>query len=208
MTTNKIIIFVVFVCCALMTSLFVYHNTHKQVLTTLADGNVTLFPVARDIKPFELTASNNQKFTQNNLMNHWSIVFFGFTHCSSICPTTLDMLGHAYNKLHESYPNLQVVLVTLDPSRDTLSALSNFTHSFHPAFIGVTGKIQDIRKLQSQLGIFSAQDGTASDPNYQIQHSATIVLINPEGKWVGMFKYGMTPDQFTAAFEESMKHYA
>lgn len=207
-STNKIIAFVVFVCAALITSLFVYHTSHKPILTVINDGDATIFPVARDIKPFELAAATtNQPFTQHDLLNHWTILFFGFTHCSSICPATMNMLGHAYPLLQKQYPNLQVVLITLDPERDTLSKLSRFTTSFHPSFTGVTGKIQNIRKLQSQLGIFSVRDTTRTNNNYQIQHSSTILLIDPRGKWAGIFKYGMSTQQFVAAFNESMRRY-
>lgn len=197
---------VAFICCALMTSLFVFHSSHKQSLTILADGQGTLFPYAREIKSFELVSAENKKFTQKDLLHHWSLVFFGFTHCSTICPVTLGMLGKSYDQLHAIYPNLQVVFISLDPLRDNVGALSHFTHTYHRDFIGVSGKIQEIRKLQSQLGIFSAQDPMSSNDNYQLQHSSSILLFNPEGKWAGMFKYGMTAEQFSTAFTESMQH--
>jgi protein SCO1/2 len=206
--TNKIIILVAFICCALMASLFVYHASHKQTLTVLADGNATIFPVARDIKPFEFYSSSNRKFTQQDLMNHWTVIFFGFTHCASVCPVTLDMLSQTYKNLSASHPNLQVVLISLDPARDTPDAVSEYARRFNPNFIGVTGKIQAIRKLQSQFGIFSARDDATPGENYQIQHSSSILLINPQGKWAGMFKSGITPAQFISAFDECAKLYA
>jgi len=205
LSNSKIILLVMFICGALMTSLFVFHLTHKQTPTIIEDGNSTVFPLARDIKPFELVATNEEKFTQKNFLGHWSLVFFGFTHCASICPASLDMLGKAYNELHTAYPNLQVVLISLDPWRDNLTALAKFTHTFHPAFIGATGKIQEIRKLQSQLGVFSSEEDKQND-NYQIQHSPSILLINPQGKWAAIFKFGMTPSEFTHAFKESMRY--
>jgi protein SCO1/2 len=204
---NKIIIFIVFICAALITSLFVFHMRHKQTLTVLANGQVTLFPVARDVNSFELLTTENRKFTQKDLLNHWTLIFFGFSHCQTVCPVTFDMLAHAYTPLHLTYPRLQVVFVSLDPERDTLVTLAKYTHSFNPEFIGTSGSIQNIRKLQSQLGIYSAGDEASTDSNYQIEHSSSILLINPNAKWVGIFKYGMSPAQFTAAFNESMKQY-
>jgi protein SCO1/2 len=181
---------------------------HKQTLTVLADGQVTLFPIARDVTPFELLTTENKKFTQKDFVNHWTLIFFGFSHCKTVCPVTFDMLAHAYAKLHLAYPDLQVVFVSLDPERDTLTTLSQYTHSFNPAFIGTSGSIQNVRKLQSQLGIYSARDETSPENNYQIEHSSSILLINPKGKWASIFKYGMNTKQFIAAFEESMKQYA
>lgn len=204
-STNKIIIFVVFIAAAIMTSLFVFHMSQKPKQSMLAEGEGTLFPVARDIKAFELSAGN-KAFTQKDFLNHWTLLFFGFTHCNSVCPTTLEMLNRVYIKLQDTYPNLQVVLISLDPDRDSPEKLTQYTHSFNPKFIGVTGKIQNLRKLQSQLGIYSARENE-SENNYQLQHTASILLINPQGKWAGLFRYGMNPDQFASAFEKSMQYF-
>lgn len=203
-STHKIIVLVVFICAAIMTSLFVFHLQHKPAQPLLSSNDGTLFPVPRDIKTFELT-TGDKKFTQNNFNGHWTLLFFGFTHCSNVCPATLDMMNRAYTKLHTQIPNLQVVLVTLDPDRDTSETLANYTQSFNPNFIGVTGKIKDVRKLQSQLGIYSARDASSPEKNYQIEHTSSIMLINPQGKWAGLFRFGMNPDQFANLVKESVR---
>ncbi|MBV9576224.1 MAG: SCO family protein, partial [Gammaproteobacteria bacterium] len=105
--------------------------------------------------------------------------------------------------LHAQYPNLQVVLISVDPERDTPTSIAHYTQSFHPDFIGVTGKIVELRKLQSQLGIFAARDEAAGE-QYQIQHTSSILLINPQGKWAGIFKFGMTPQELTQSVETSI----
>lgn len=208
MSTSKIISFTLFFCAAIIASLFVFHLRHKSLPAPIATNEMTVFSIPRDLKPFELVTTDNKKFTQKDFLNHWTLLFFGFTHCSNVCPTTLDMMNRAYNKLHASYPSLQVVLISLDPERDTPMTLTNYMHSFNNDFIGVTGKITDLRKLQSQLGIFSARDSSSSENNYQIQHTSSIILINPQGKWTGLFKYGLTPEQFAKNFEESVKSFS
>lgn len=201
---NQLIIFVVFLSAALIASLFVYHLSHKTDNANLSSDKGIIFSVARDIKPFELVTTENKPFTLQNFYHHWSLVFFGFTHCASVCPTTLELMKHAYNKLHTRYPDLQVVLVSVDPERDTPQSLTRYTHAFHPDFIGVTGKIAELRKLQSQLGIFAARDdSTGSD--YQIQHTSSILLITPQGKWAGMFKFGLTPEALVQSIEEGIR---
>lgn len=205
LSTNKIIIFLVFICTAIMTSLFVFHLRHPLQPSSLSSNDGMLFPVTRDIKPFDLVSADNKKFSKNDFLNHWTLLFFGFTHCSSICPTTLAMMNQAYSELHPTYPNLQIVLISLDPDRDTPNALAQYTHSFNPNFIGVTGKIQEIRKLQSQLGIFSARDSASPESNYQLQHTPSIMLIDPQGQWAGMFNSGMNPKQLAHAFDSSVK---
>ncbi|HLB41474.1 MAG TPA: SCO family protein [Gammaproteobacteria bacterium] len=202
MSNQKIIVLVVFLCSTLMASLFVYHLRHQSSPTLLANDQGMVFSVARPIKSFQLSTSESKLLTEQNFRHHWTLLFFGFTHCTNVCPVTLNMLKNAYEKLHLIYPNLQIILISLDPERDHLQTLSHYTHSFHPDFIGATGQIQEIHKLQSQLGIFSARDhdGTA----YQIQHTSSILLINPQGKWAGLFKYGMNSEQFSKAFIDSI----
>lgn len=199
-SNNKIIFFVVFVCAAIMASLFVFRMSHQNT-QALADSNSVVFPVARDIKNFDLVSSDGSKLTQAVFKHHWTLLFFGFTHCSSICPATLDLLSHVYTQLKSTYPNLQVVFISLDPARDDIDTLAQYTHRYHADFISGTGKLQEIRKLQSQLGIYSAST-TDSD---QIQHTPSILLINPEGKWSGVFTQGMSADKFVSTFNNSMK---
>ena len=197
--THKIILFVVFISAALITSLFVFHMSHKTDQAQLSDENSMIFPAGRDIKSFELVTSDNKKFSQQDFLRHWTLLFFGFTHCKSVCPTTLSMMDNAYKKLQPLYPNLQVVLITLDPEKDTPEVLAHYTQSFNTQFIGVTGKLKEIRKLQSQLGIFSSSNQD------DIQHTTSVLLINPEGKWSGLFKFGLQPEQFANIFDRNVK---
>lgn len=203
--THKIVFFVVFICASLMASLFIYHSSQKPARAPLSSDVGLMFPVPRDIKSFELVAGNNQKFTEKDFYNHWTLLFFGFTHCAAICPTTLGIMDRVYTQLHDKYPDLRVVLVSVDPERDTPDALTKYTQGFNPAFTGVTGNIQNIRKLQSQLGIYSSREESTSGDNYQIQHTSSIMLINPQGKWAGLFQYGLNPDTLAKGVENSIK---
>jgi len=198
----KLITLLAFICVALMTLVFVFHSSQKTIVSR-ANNNVTTFSVPRDIKDFNLVTKDNKKFALHDLRNHVTLLFFGFTHCSNVCPTTMEMLNRAYSKLQKDYPDLQVVLVSLDPNRDKPNEINKYAQSFNPAFIGVTGKIAEIRKLQSQLGIYSGQNDTQGD--YQIEHTATIMLVDKEGKWAGIFKYGMSPEQFAQEFRTSVR---
>lgn len=200
----KIFAFVGFICAALITSLFVYRTTHLVKTPNLQDDNVLIMPAGRDLKSIDLMTTSGEPFTQRNLFGHWTILFFGFTHCNSVCPVTMGMLSKAYPDLEKAFPNLQVVLVSLDPERDTKVTLQKYTHNFNPAFMGVSGKIESIRKLQSIIGVYSAVEGDKKTGDYQLQHTSSIMLINPEGKWVAMYRYGMTPTAFTEAVKRSV----
>jgi protein SCO1/2 len=201
-STNKICAALSFICAAIMMSVFVFHTSHKPASIQTSDKSV-VFPVGRDIKDFSLVTSKEKEFTQKDLREHWTLMFFGFTHCPSICPTTLSMLSKAYTQLKPTYPNLQVVLVSLDPERDSTTALAKYTANFNPDIIGVSGKIQDLRKLQSQLGVYSER--SEEGKSYTLQHTSSIFLISPQGKWVGMFKFGMGANTFVSEFNANMK---
>ena len=204
LSTRKIIFLVALFSATLIGLLFFSHLRKAPIHTTLSNDAGTIFPLARDIQSFHLMAMDQTPFTRDRFLNHFTLLFFGFTHCGNICPTTLDLLNRVYTKLQPDYPNLQVVFISLDPDRDTPKTLTKYTQSFNKNFIGVTGQLQDIRKLQSQLGIFAARDDSSMmSHNYQLQHTSSILLINPKGQWAGLFKYGMNPTQFVSAFEES-----
>lgn len=202
LSTTKIFSLLAFVCAALMMSVIVFHLNHKPAPLQASDNSI-LFPVGRDIKEFSLVTASEKPFTQRDLLGHWTLMFFGFTHCPKICPTTLSMLSKAYDQLHTNYPDLQVVLISLDPERDSTTVLADYTASFNKDIIGVSGKIQELHKLQSHLGIYSERSG--DDNNYTLQHTSSIMLINPQGKWVGMFKFGMSPTKFITEFNANMQ---
>lgn len=200
--TPKIILFVAFISAALFSSLFIFHFK-QQAKENFSSNDALLFPVAREIKPFELITGENNKFTQKNLLNHTTLFFFGFTHCSNICPIALSMLNVVYQQLQNEYPHLQVVFISLDPERDTPKTANDYAHSFNPKFIGTSSSVQELRKLQSQLGIYSAQDGS-NDKNYQILHTPSIILIDHKGRWAGTLKYAKA-DIFANTLQNMLK---
>lgn len=181
----------IFLAIFIAVSVVIYHYPQQRSLTTLANGNATLFPEPQPIKPFQLL-SGDTVFSEKDLRKNWTLLVFGFTHCTSICPNTLRSLATALNNLQMRYPNLQVLFVSLDPERDDKNQVVQYAKSFNPHFIGATTRLSDLRKLQSQFRIFSEREGDAG-PQYQINHTTSILLINPKGEWVGLFKYGQSP---------------
>jgi protein SCO1/2 len=178
MPLHRLITGIVFLCGALIASLFIYHTTHHKPL--IQHNQAVIFPVARDLPTFSLSTTENGVFSNRNLIGHWTLLFFGFAHCNTVCPATLSTLSTRYPALKTAYPNLQLVFVTLDPLHDTSNALQDYLKSTHAQFIGVTGKLETIRKLQAQFGIYAATDHAHPD---QLQHAANLILINPKGQW-------------------------
>lgn len=205
LSTSKIISLVILLSIGLIASLFIYHGWNKPKPLNLSMNDGTFFPVARDIKPFKLTTHQNKAFTLEDMRNHWTLLTFGFTHCAKVCPTTLEMLKRVYPTLHKRYPSLQIALLSLDPERDSSTTLAGYMRSYHPNFIGLTGKTEELRKIQAQFNVFSSRIPAGKSADYQIQHSSFILLINPEGKWAGLFHYGLSPQEFKQAFLKSMR---
>lgn len=152
--------------------------------------NATVFTQPRAITPFKLQDDAGKSFTNTNLMGHWSLLFFGFTNCAMICPTTMTELNKMYQLLEkDKIKNLpQVIFISVDPERDTVKRVHDYVRSFNPNFIGVTGKEKEIATLAKQLGVMFMKLPNKENPkDYAIDHSAFIVLVDPNGQAYGIF---------------------
>ncbi len=140
------------------------------------------------LTPFTLKDESNHVFTEKNLTGHWSLLFFGFTHCMSICPITLTRLNQLYQKLKADKQILpQILFITLDPERDTKNALNNYVHAFNANFKGLTGTPSALHILSRQLGVVALRDEQSNPKNYQINHSGVLYLVNPNGQLAAVF---------------------
>ena len=152
------------------------------------------YPTARDINPFTLTDGDEQPFTPANLTGHWTFLFLGYTYCPDICPTTLADLRAFYPGLKKIAPNSQVVFISADPQRDDSARLKSYTAFFEPEFKAATAPHSALFPLVRNLGlVYSIVESERKD--YLIDHSASIVLINPAGKLVALFRPKVTPGE-------------
>jgi protein SCO1 len=139
---------------------------------------------------FSLIDGAGQPFTNHSLKNHYSFLFFGYTHCRGICPLTMNMLAQLYAQLKkEKLPLPQVVFITLDPRRDTQKTVANYVRAFNPTFKGITGHLASIQQFSKQMGVvyIRAQQDDPKDKNYQIDHSGTLYLTDPAGQLLAVF---------------------
>ncbi len=147
----------------------------------------TYLPQPKAIHPFKFEDDTNQPFTNENLRGYWTFLFFGFTHCGDVCPTTLAELNKMYLQLQkilppESLP--QIVMISIDPEHDTTVQLRQYMQAFNPKFIGVKSSAETLAPLTKELGIYFSKN----DQN-NIVHSAQLYLFNPDGNWVAFFPY-------------------
>ncbi len=146
-----------------------------------------VFDTPRRFDDFTLLNHKGEPFTRDDFVGQWSLVFFGFTHCPDICPTTMAELDRLVGKLPDDIAQqTQVVLVSLDPARDTPEVLSEYVGYFDPEFIGVTGDFLTLRRFANQVNV--AFNKVTIGDDYTVDHSGNIVLINPRGDYHGFFK--------------------
>jgi protein SCO1/2 len=151
---------------------------------------VSLYPAARVLPDFQLVDHNNQTFTANNLKDHWSLVFVGYTYCPDICPTTLAELKGIYPELQKiptDFP-IQVVLLSVDPKRDTPERLNEYINFFNPDFIAVSGEHAQLFPMVRAMGMMYSMSQSTDNPDYLVDHSSSVVVVNPMAQVVGRFK--------------------
>jgi protein SCO1 len=141
----------------------------------------------RDPGAFQLTDHRGQPFSPAELANRWTLWFFGFTHCPDVCPMTLHTLDLVDGILAtEGGVRPEVLMVSVDPARDTPERLAEYIPYFNESFTGVTGTAGTIRELTERLGIivqYVAQEGD----DYTVDHSAQLLLTGPDGMVYAVF---------------------
>jgi protein SCO1/2 len=162
---------------------------------TLASG--TWLPRPKTIGDFHLTDNVGQPFSLHDLQGKPTLVFFGFTHCPDVCPTTLLKLAQITKAA--TVPGLRVVFVTVDPARDTPPVVGLYVHAFDSGFIGLTGDNQAIVKLAAEFGV-AVNKVDLPGGDYTMDHSAVVFLLNTHGQVAGIF----TPPFDTTRFVEDL----
>jgi len=169
-------------------AIWLHSTRHQEQQKTITLQQGTAFPKAIAIQAFRLVDGDNKQFTNKDLTGRWSLLFFGFTHCHKICPTTLSELNKTYQILQKTdASNLpQVVFISIDPERDSPKVIRQYVMSFNKHFIGTTGSKSALDRLTKNLGIMYAAAKKSNEKDYQVNHSSTILVINPKGQWAGI----------------------
>ena len=149
-----------------------------------------LRPAPQPLEAFQLTDQYQQPFSLEQLQGKWSFVFFGYTYCPDICPTTLSTLTGVARRLQTDSPDetgIQVVFVSVDPERDTPEVIEGYLKYFKEAFIGITGTQQDIDSLARQFGAGYMKEPDTAAGQYLVSHTSSIFLVDPRGRLLAAF---------------------
>ncbi len=153
----------------------------------LRHNNIVIFDQPRIVNNFSLLDQNGLSVSKEKLKSKISFVFFGFTHCPDVCPTTLSELSRAYSELSETnQEKIQLVLVTLDPARDTPEKIKTYVEYFQENMLGLTGEFPEIMRFSKNVNI--AFQKVIQDESYTIDHSSQVIILNRHGDYAGFIK--------------------
>jgi protein SCO1/2 len=159
-------------------------------------------PVAPD---FTLTDQTGKPYTLSAQKGHPVALFFGYAHCPDVCPTTLSALAVAKRKLGDAGKNFDVVLVTVDPKRDSPAVLARYVRLFDPAFNGLTGTEAQLDPVYAAYHIEHEIDATKASANgYTVAHSSVVQFISPSGRLRGTGNYSDTPDEMAVLMKQAL----
>ena len=183
-------------------SLYVNKMTTKIYLSNeqLKDLGLYLIDPARNLGSFNLTDSNGEEFLPNDFEGKWNVLFFGFTFCPDICPITMSMLSRIEKEIDsQELDKIRIFLVTVDPDRDSPDQLKVYLENFSENFIGLTGGLDQIYNFATRVNAPFSPISNSKDPHYTVDHTGSIILINPEGNYAGFFRAPHNQDDIKKA---------
>lgn len=199
-------------CLALLAGIvFAQHYYNGQEATIdSSQFSGTVLSQPREVSAFELRGIDETTFSNAQLKGKWTFMFFGFTNCGHVCPTTMAELAKMYRLLQEQGANVlpRVVMISIDPERDSREKLRNYVKAFNADFYGARGQENQIKPLAQELGIAYAKVTTAQRNDakwYDIQHTGAIMLFNPKGELAAFFTSPHHADMLAKDYRNLLK---
>ncbi len=156
--------------------------------------------------PFELVDGDGKPVTDKTFRGKYMLVYFGYTFCPDVCPTTLNQVADALDRLGAKADRVVPVFITVDPKRDTPAAVKEFAAAFSPRMVGLTGSAEQIGKAARAYRVYYAERRTGPGPNeYSMDHSSILYLMGPDGAFVGPIRAEASGAQMAADLERLVK---
>jgi protein SCO1/2 len=154
--------------------------------------------------PFQLVDVNGQPATEAVLKGKWSAVFFGFTYCPDVCPGTLQALAAASEQLGPKAKDLQIVFISVDPARDTPAQMKAYLSADHlpRSVVGLTGSPEQVAAAAKAYRVYYRKTGEG--PDYSVDHSTAVYLMNPKGRFVKPIAYSTPPEEVARQIKDAM----
>ena len=198
--SKRNIIFILLILFSI-TGIFTYFQSLPSLLEkkpSLITGKILVRPM--EIDNFELIDQNNEAFNKKSLEGGWTVLFFGYTNCPDVCPTTIYKLAEIKNGIKEDLPsaNFNTVLVTLDPDRDSSERLDEYIGYFDETMLGVTGTYENIQSFTSSLSVFYQRIN--KEEGYDFNHTASIFVFDKDGSLFATMSPANTVEEIESDF--------
>jgi len=148
--------------------------------------------------PFSLTDQNGATRTDKDFRGKYMLVFFGYTYCPDVCPTTLAVMSEALKMMGQRAEKVAPVFITVDPKRDTPEKLKSYLDSFGPEFVGLTGNTSDIANVAKGYRVYYREQSSDQKGDYGVDHSGVIYLMDPNGVFVANYSLETSPEALAA----------
>jgi len=148
------------------------------------------FDPPRPAADFGLTGDAGQTYSLSSFRGKVVLIYFGYTHCPDVCPTTVSEVGRAFEQLGDAAQQAQFIMITVDPQRDTAEKLAAYMGHFNPSFLGLTGAPEEIKAVADHYGVFFEYEDHGSEAGYLVSHTASLMLVDAEGMWRTVYPFG------------------
>ena len=171
----------------------------------IAAGNLSTSPGPSAIGgAFTLTDQDGKPITEAALKGHPSLVFFGYTHCPDICPTTLFDLSEVLRSLGPDAARTAALFISVDPERDTPAVMKDYLSSFDPHLRGVTGTLAAVAAVEKEYRVYAKKVPTGKDGDYSMDHTALVYLMDKQGQFVAPFNLKRRPEESAVELRKYM----
>lgn len=154
--------------------------------------------------PFRLTDQDGKTITDQDFKGRPLVVFFGYTHCPDICPTTLYEMSEVLHALGKDADRVNGLFITVDPDRDTPAVMKDYLSSFDPHLRGATGDQKEIDAVEKAYRVYAKKVPTGKGDDYSMDHTALVYLMDKQGRFVAPFKFDRKPEQSAAELRKYM----
>jgi protein SCO1/2 len=154
--------------------------------------------------PFALVDGNGHTVTDRDLRGRYLLVYFGYTYCPDVCPTTLNTITQALDKMGGQADRIQPLFITVDPARDTPEVMRTYTAAFSPRILGLTGTPEQIAKVAGEYRVYYAPHHSQADGNYTVDHSSLIYLMGRDGRFIAPIRADASPTEMAADIAKHM----
>jgi protein SCO1/2 len=156
--------------------------------------------------PFALTDANGQRFTDKDLKGSYTLVYFGYTFCPDVCPTTLNQVAEALDRLGSKAERIRPVFITIDPARDTPAVMKQYVSAFSPRLVGLTGSDAEIGAVAKEYRVYYAPHRTGDGPgDYTMDHSSVLYLLGPDGRFIAPIRADDSAEQIAAQLSKQIQ---